>query len=162
MHVFRLLNFLDNDYYFSKQSILTSRTNTKQDIIYCSVYRNHSPRRDKSDKWYVSRDEYPGDKYPPWCEGFAYIVKPHLVKKLYDMSLMTPYYWIDDVYVTGILAEKLNVTHRQFRNPYGYVYLFRSQPPHDDVLFLLDKYVRNTQKWRTIWNITSDMYLSKL
>ena len=160
VHIFRIVQFLSKDNYFSRQNTSLSSMNINSDIIYYSVYRNHSPRRDKSDKWYVSREEYPGDKYPPWCEGFAYITKPHLVRKLYDLSLRTQYYWIDDVYVTGILAEKFNVTHRQFRNPYGYEYLFKSKPPHDNVIFLLEKYVRNTQTWMKIWNVISDVYLS--
>ena len=160
VHIFRLAQFLSKDHYFARPMHHSSLMNSNTDVIYCSVYRNYSPRRDKSDKWYVSREEYPGDKYPPWCEGFAYITKPHLVRKLYDMSLQTQYYWIDDVYVTGILAKKLNVTHRQFRNPYGYEYLFRSQPPHDNVLFLLEINVRNIQRWMKIWSVTSEMYLS--
>ena len=159
VHIFRLVQFLSKDSYFARHNTSLSSMNTNTDIIYCSVYRNHSPRRDKSDKWYVSREEYPGDKYPPWCEGFAYITKPQVVRKLYDMSLQTRYYWIDDVYITGILAEKLNVTHRQFRNPYGYEYLFKSQPPHDNVIFLLEKYVKKTQRWMKIWSDISEMYL---
>ncbi len=129
------------------------------------MYKNQGPRRDKSDKWYVSREEYPDDTYPPWCEGFAYITKPTLTRKLYQASLRVKYYWIDDVYVTGILMQKIGAKHRQFRNPFGYGMMGTKNAHTDgrnlDVIFLLDKYGKNkhVEIWKAVWNQTLAKYI---
>jgi len=36
-----------------------------------------------------------------------------VVYDLYRTAQDTPYFWVDDVHVTGTLAKKLNLTHQQ-------------------------------------------------
>ena len=50
--------------------------------------------------------EYPGKYYPTYCFGWGVILSPDVVFDLYLESRTTPYFWVDDVYVTGLLAEK--------------------------------------------------------
>ncbi len=163
VHIFRLVQFLnDNPNLLQSNSTMELQnavSSSNYDVIYCSVYVNQGPRRDQSDKWYVSREEYQAERYPSWCEGFAYVTTPEVARKLYQASLTTPFFWIDDVYVTGILAGKMNVLHRQFTDPFGYNYMSRSTPPHKEALFLLQKYTKKEAIWRQIWNITSRRYL---
>lgn len=135
---------------------------TLSSAIYCSIYRHMKPRRDKGDKWYVTQDEYPGEMYPPYCEGFAYIMAPVLAPQLFNASHTTKYYWIDDVYVTGLLMEKIGARHIGFKDPFGYTTLSETSNDFgepDKVLFLLLKYFRNTKKltcWTRVWeNIIS-------
>jgi len=58
-------------------------------------------------KWCVSENEFPGRTYPQYCAGIGYIISSPLVPLLYNASHYTPFFWIDDVYVTGLLAKKL-------------------------------------------------------
>ena len=128
--------------------------------IYCSIYSHMHPRRDKSDKWYMSWEEYPEEVYPPYCEGYAYILDPKLAPKLVEAALTTLYFWIDDVYVTGILMKKVGGKHRGFTKPYAstVLHLRRSVVKSmDEVVFILLKYMRGKQKekiWKVIWNNT--------
>ena len=133
---------------------------TFMNTIYCSIYGHMHPRRDKNDKWYVSWDEYPEEVYPPYCEGYAYILDPNLVPKLVEAALTTPYYWIDDVYVTGILMKRVGGKHRGFTKPYAstVLHLGRSvvKSMHE-VVFILLKYMRGKSKediWKVVWNDT--------
>jgi Galactosyltransferase len=62
-------------------------------------------------KWCVGRRELRGrTHFPQYCAGIGYVVSRGLVPMLYNASLSTPFFWIDDVYVTGLLAKKLPVS----------------------------------------------------
>lgn len=58
------------------------------------------PLRDKSSKWFVSREEYPLESYPPFVSGWAYVTSITAAKELVERSESSPYFWIDDVYVS--------------------------------------------------------------
>jgi len=59
-------------------------------------------------KWCVKRNELRGrTRFPQYCAGIGYIVSSPLLPLLYNASKSTPFFWIDDVYVTGLLAKKL-------------------------------------------------------
>ena len=144
VNVYELLTFLKVDY---RAAPITNH-------LYCSVYGNMTPRRDRGDKWYVSEKEYPYKKYPPYCEGFAYVTGTSVTGALYRAAQDVSLYWIDDVYVTGILLQKLGLGHRQFRRTRGYdITNHRSCQPDSvrNVLFLLQKYEYNAIDWDSCW-----------
>jgi len=59
-------------------------------------------------KWCVKRSELRGrTRFPQYCAGIGYIVSSLLLAQLYNASRSTPFFWIDDVYVTGLLVKKL-------------------------------------------------------
>jgi len=59
-------------------------------------------------KWCVKQTELRGrTRFPQYCAGIGYIVSTPLLPLLYNASKSTPFFWIDDVYVTGLLAKKL-------------------------------------------------------
>ena len=127
-----------------------------KETIYCSVFRHYKPRRDAQDKWFVSRKEYPYEFYPDHCEGFAYIVSgPNTAAKLYNSSLFTPYFWIDDVYVTGFLRRnsKIPLTPFQYSIGYGYATVNYSLKTLElKTLFFLFKYTaHNSRIWSELW-----------
>jgi hypothetical protein len=60
-------------------------------------------------KWCVKEDEFPGRQaYPRYCAGLAFVISGDLIPLLYTTSRTTPFFWIDDVYVTGLLPGKLH------------------------------------------------------
>ena len=145
VNVYRLAGFLTAEYGGAGIS----------NHIYCSVYANISPRRDRADKWYVSRREYPHSKYPPYCEGFAYVTSPTVTSALYTAALRVPVYWIDDVYITGIVLQKLGLGHRQFRKNNGYTATGSHSCLPNTVrnsLFQLQQYSRSVAfDWDSCW-----------
>ena len=68
-----------------------------------------NPLRDARSKWCVSYDEYSPSKYPPFCSGWAYAATMASARQLARISEWTPFFWIDDVYVTGLLANLSNI-----------------------------------------------------
>jgi len=63
-------------------------------------------------QWCVAADELPGrTHFPQYCAGLAFALSRELVTALHATSLSTPYFWIDDVYITGLLTKKLRGIH---------------------------------------------------
>ena len=73
------------------------------------ILKGMEPKRDPANKWYTTLKEYGHYKYPTFVSGWFYVTTPKLAAKLADVSFKVPYFWIDDVYVTGMLAQKLKV-----------------------------------------------------
>uniref|UniRef100_A0A224YN53 Hexosyltransferase n=1 Tax=Rhipicephalus zambeziensis TaxID=60191 RepID=A0A224YN53_9ACAR len=77
--------------------------------IHGVVNKNIAPVRNRNSEWYVSKHEYASDVYPNHCSRDAYIMKPAVLSALVDAALLVPYFWIEDVYVTGIVGDFANV-----------------------------------------------------
>uniref|UniRef100_W8BXP2 Hexosyltransferase n=1 Tax=Ceratitis capitata TaxID=7213 RepID=W8BXP2_CERCA len=71
------------------------------------------PVRNNANKWYVSEQEWSRSTYPAYLSGWLYITNPKTATRLVQEAQQTPFFWIDDTWVTGILREKLkiNVQH---------------------------------------------------
>ncbi|KAK3589529.1 hypothetical protein CHS0354_041653 [Potamilus streckersoni] len=75
----------------------------------------------KGTKWNVESDVFPVYKTWPmnFCYGFFVLETPDVIHELYQAAMTTPFLWLDDVYVFGLLAEaiggitfsKLNVAY---------------------------------------------------
>lgn len=72
----------------------------------CLNMAGNKPVRDPISSWYVSEELYSDEAYPEFCSGSAYLMKADDASKIYSVSNETKYFFIDDVFVTGILREK--------------------------------------------------------
>jgi len=102
------------------------------DSIYCRVYTKAKAIREKKarakdknlEKWAVSKEEYPYKIYPPYCQGALYLFDIHTSEQLchlFEMELHRNYVWIEDVFITGILAflgdiKLINIESQLFNN----------------------------------------------
>ncbi|XP_004697381.1 beta-1,3-galactosyltransferase 5-like [Echinops telfairi] len=94
-----------NVYYLTQLLLKKNRTTrffTGFDIT------NGLPIRDKSSKWFVSKDEYPWDRYPPFCSGTGYVFSSDVASQVYDVSESVPFIKLEDVFV-GLCLAKLNI-----------------------------------------------------
>ncbi|XP_053697604.1 beta-1,3-galactosyltransferase 5 [Sabethes cyaneus] len=73
------------------------------------MFTNKKVIRLKANKWFVSKAEYARDSYPPYLSGWLYITNQWTARKLVLQSESVPFFWIDDTYITGILAERAQV-----------------------------------------------------
>ncbi|XP_037687410.1 beta-1,3-galactosyltransferase 5 [Choloepus didactylus] len=69
---------------------------------------NEFPIRKKFNKWFVSKYEYPWDKYPPFCSGTAYVFSSDVASQVYNVSESVPFIKLEDVFV-GLCLERLNI-----------------------------------------------------
>uniref|UniRef100_A0A1B0C8A3 Hexosyltransferase n=1 Tax=Lutzomyia longipalpis TaxID=7200 RepID=A0A1B0C8A3_LUTLO len=73
------------------------------------VQNNQKPIRMKPSKWFVSHREFRDAIYPPYLSGWLYVTNQRTAQDLVIASQETPFFWIDDIFVTGILAKKLSI-----------------------------------------------------
>ncbi|XP_053988832.1 beta-1,3-galactosyltransferase 5-like [Hylaeus volcanicus] len=79
-------------------------------LILCDLLPMGNVKRSYRSKWRVSPQEYPGRHYPTYCAGWAILYSPDSVFLLYREAQKEPYFWIDDIHITGTLARKVNLT----------------------------------------------------
>uniref|UniRef100_A0A8C3NJ92 Hexosyltransferase n=1 Tax=Geospiza parvula TaxID=87175 RepID=A0A8C3NJ92_GEOPR len=66
----------------------------------------NSPIRNKASKWYISEEEFPGNRYHPFCSGTGYVFSGDLAAKIVEASLMIKFIHLEDVYVGFCLHAK--------------------------------------------------------
>jgi len=74
-------------------------------IIVGRVNYETPPQRKVGDKWFVRMDEYSLDVYPDYCIGMGFLMSFDVVQLLLKASEGVEYFWVEDVFVTGILRE---------------------------------------------------------
>ncbi len=84
-------------------------TNSKK-TIYGRVGKGYGPHRSKASKWFISYESYSPSIYPDFMFG-SYIMSSDSIYPIYTEILNSlPALAFEDVYITGIIAEKLNIT----------------------------------------------------
>ncbi|CAK6442064.1 unnamed protein product [Pipistrellus nathusii] len=66
------------------------------------------PIRERRNKWFVSRREYPWDRYPPFCSGTAYVLSGDVASQVYRVADRVPFLKLEDVFV-GLCLAKLRI-----------------------------------------------------
>ncbi|KAJ8707482.1 hypothetical protein PYW08_010734 [Mythimna loreyi] len=79
-----------------------------KDLIACQLCLITKVHRTKS-KWIVTFEEYPFSFYPPFCEGWAVLYSQDVVPRLLKAAQTLPFFWVDDVHITGIIAAQIGV-----------------------------------------------------
>ncbi|BFG02311.1 beta-1-3-galactosyltransferase brn [Drosophila madeirensis] len=104
--------FVDDDYYVSIKNVLRflgrGRDTHHPDRLFAGYVFQTSPLRHKFSKWYVSLEEYPFDKWPPYVTAGAFILSRSALLEMYATSRRVPLFRFDDIYL-GIVALKANI-----------------------------------------------------
>ena len=104
IHFDEVIKLVDRKYP-AAQEPFTSRTSAK--VIACYVFQGFKVIRESESKWCVTRNEFPDPVFPHFCSGWGYISTPETVAAvLRQLQLVSSLFWIDDVFVTGILRER--------------------------------------------------------
>uniref|UniRef100_A0A182PDR8 Hexosyltransferase n=1 Tax=Anopheles epiroticus TaxID=199890 RepID=A0A182PDR8_9DIPT len=82
----------------------------QRNLLLCQLVTKLSVKRTHRSKWFVSWREYPSRYYPPHCPGYSILYSPDVAWKLYREAQRQPFFWIDDVHITGTVAQQVNVT----------------------------------------------------
>lgn len=80
-------------------------------FLFCEV----KPIADTSSKWYSPNYMYNKEFYPNYLSGTAYLMNLGAAKLLYRTSLTTPIFHLEDVYLTGIVADRVKL--RRYHHP---------------------------------------------
>ncbi|EDW64742.2 uncharacterized protein Dvir_GJ20815 [Drosophila virilis] len=81
-----------------------------ENLLMCAIRYRDRVIRSYSSKWRVSFWEYSGRYYPPFCPGFAVFYSSDVVRRLYVAAQRSSFFRLDDVFVTGLLSKRSNIT----------------------------------------------------
>ncbi|XP_055348369.1 N-acetyllactosaminide beta-1,3-N-acetylglucosaminyltransferase 4-like [Paramacrobiotus metropolitanus] len=109
---------VDDDAYLNIPKIYDILKDQPPDAFYGHVYKQEIlndewfPQRNPSEKYYSPREEYSHDRYPVYIWGFLIIAPTALLGKILHASQFIPYSFIDDIYVTGLVANYTGIPLR--------------------------------------------------
>lgn len=89
-----------------------------KNLIMCNQWVRMKVIRDKKSKWYISKEEFADDFFPPYCSGSVFIMSLDAVRRMYVASLETEFFWVDDFYLTGLLVKKIGIEHKRLNENY--------------------------------------------
>lgn len=92
-------------------SILLKDKTTKDTVMYGYRYQGYPPERNPRKENYVTKKEFPGDVYPDYLAPEGYIFPGKFAPDLFKTALTMRYMPIENIFVTGILANELGI-HR--------------------------------------------------
>ncbi|XP_064476303.1 beta-1,3-galactosyltransferase 1-like [Ornithodoros turicata] len=71
--------------------------------------KDSKPHRNPLSKWYLPPSMYKSEVLPDFLVGSAYMFTGDCVPLLYNLSFTIPPLWLEDVYITGMVAKKAGV-----------------------------------------------------
>lgn len=103
---------------FSLLSFVNRERSTLQTTLGGQCVSESQPRRNRNDKWYVSCEEYPFYRYPPYCSGTGYVTSMNVAKQVFDISRNIPFLVNEDAYI-GICLAHLKLKTKSFKGFFG-------------------------------------------
>ena len=110
--------FIDDDYYLDLNSLLTYLNKIDQDpqmttedrrtFLTGYAYRESRPRRYLNDRWYISMDDYPYDRYPPYVTAGCFLMTRSSARLFHIASNYIRLFRFDDIYM-GLLAYSMSI-----------------------------------------------------
>ncbi|XP_013779957.1 beta-1,3-galactosyltransferase 1-like [Limulus polyphemus] len=138
----------DDDVFINSKTLLQV-INTRNDshTLLGLLAHKWSPHRNKNSKWYVPPEIYPQDYYPDFIAGPAYLITGDSTALLYAAREETPHIYLEDVYVTGLLAEKAGVRRLGLSGMSNDRQFFTNISS----LMLINSHGHNPQSLRNLW-----------
>lgn len=86
--------------------------------------RKMAPIRDPRNKWFVTESEFDDHLYPDFVSGWFYLTNRKTVTELARRSERRPLFWIDDVFVTGVLRKEASIGIIDIKDKFATDYRF--------------------------------------
>ncbi|XP_069618299.1 beta-1,3-galactosyltransferase 2-like [Ranitomeya imitator] len=103
---------IDNDMFlnidFLVHKVLHPDLPVRTNYFTGAIIANTGPFRDKAYKWYVPKEIYPNDTYPPYCSGPGYVFSVDMAKKIYDVAQEIRVIPMEDAFM-GICLFELHI-----------------------------------------------------
>ncbi|KAK3089473.1 hypothetical protein FSP39_003891 [Pinctada imbricata] len=109
-HSSRYHLFVDDDVFVVKDNLdfLYRPPTPEQTLFIGRLFQNSVPYRDNGSKWYISWEDYPFDRWPPYIAGGAFVTSSRVTQMLHFAFPFVKYLGIDDAYL-GIVSKKLGL-----------------------------------------------------
>jgi len=116
----------DEDCYINVKSVIQwlvsqQKSTTVKPLYMGRIHWDNTPSRGNTSKYYVTREEYKEDVYPPYAAGGGYVFTGSLLPQLLQASKITAVFPMEDAYF-GILMQKIgvNATNQSLVLPYTF------------------------------------------
>lgn len=97
----------EENIFINLPQVLQTTSENSYDIL-CERSKNLEPVRcSKCDKgkYFVTDEEWNSNRYPPYCQGSLLAVSKKWAEGLYGARGLPGFFWMDQVFVTGLLRE---------------------------------------------------------
>lgn len=83
--------------------------NTTRHVMCQTRPKGTSPIMREKSKWQVSENQFKSMTHYPvtYCNGYFVLISIDIIRQLYKASFITPFFWVDDVYLYGLLPDKI-------------------------------------------------------
>ncbi|XP_075711569.1 beta-1,3-galactosyltransferase 1-like [Rhinoderma darwinii] len=98
--------FLNVDYLVHQ--VLHTNVPVRKNYFTGAIVANTGPLRSTAYKWYVPKEVYPNDTYPPYCAGPGYVFSVDMAKKIYDLAQEIRVIPMEDAFM-GICLYELHI-----------------------------------------------------
>ena len=97
---------------------------------HCKVLTVHRKSNNMA-RWQVPEYMYSGSDYPSYLAGMGYVLSRSSAECIYKKALETPYFHLEDVYVTGFVAQACKI--KRLDNP-GFSYRYKAFDKNKDIV----------------------------
>ncbi|ELT91594.1 hypothetical protein CAPTEDRAFT_178411 [Capitella teleta] len=106
--------------------LLNRREFNSESTIYGNCMGSGYPHRSVFSKWYAPYRYYPHRYYGPFCLGSAFIMSFQSALQLHNASASTPYFNVEDVYISGLCGANNGLKVKQHAG----IYMHKKQLPN--------------------------------
>ena len=102
----------DDDIFLNTRDLLKEVKNlsARSNVIMGHVIKGAQPITDRNDPWYNPPEIYKERTYPDYLSGSAYLFPSSLIPLLLDATKTNPVFWLEDIYITGMLAKTAQIS----------------------------------------------------
>lgn len=149
--------FTDDDIYVNPNLMINYLVKQVTPEIYPKLYAGHvfshsRPYREQTSKWFVSLNDYPYFKYPPYVSGPFRLLSAPTLSLFYTVSKQMQSFRYEDVYL-GILAYRLSIAPVNLASVCAYRSMCSSS---DYVNGIMASHGFPQQELTSIWNQFKD------
>ncbi|XP_055711118.1 beta-1,3-galactosyltransferase 2-like [Phlebotomus papatasi] len=104
----------DDDMFLNMKVLLEFMEDHSEDTerIFGHIAKNWAPHRDLESKWYVPEESFKNAMFPDFVTGPIYLLTGDILLDLYTTALKTTFLWLEDVFLTGFVAEQLKIPRK--------------------------------------------------
>jgi hypothetical protein len=108
----QFIMFVDDDFFVARRNVIDLLGGVDDQLLpnFITGYLlpGSTPYRDINSKWYISDDDYPFDRWPPYLGGGAFVLSMQMASKFQIAFPYVKAIHIDDTYL-GIVAKKIGI-----------------------------------------------------
>ncbi|KAH9369218.1 hypothetical protein HPB48_016933 [Haemaphysalis longicornis] len=110
---------IDDDCFPNLLNFYQAMLERPEEGVYGDVQHRVRPTRTPGHKWYISYDDLPRDVLPDFVSGGMYAIGGRVVDLLYRATGQVKFFHMEDIYLTGMCAERAGVARTHLVGTYN-------------------------------------------